>query len=545
MFPAVTIPSIYSTDIISYVSKGSASETLNKYFNVYSFGLINQLIDLQKHALEIFTDVRSDLSQTETRISSMQKRVSEFKEQSMQIIENNNKRDPIELKKAIEIDIPKLNFKNSEGDSIFIKDITKSCKERPTFKAFEGIIPDIESVDKEISNPDFYKTQLQQELLAQYKKEREEMKKAKKDEDKKEKKHREGKSSDNQKAFSLTNTIAPPMRRMYLPPPVGETSEWRKVGGYQPKSIDSDEYASSGPMKRVRRVRMDARGVQAAKQPSMDHETKALFTKEPKRMPLIAAIEAPKLPPPPKLVSVPIQPIFQNVQLFGIHKEEKKLLSEHQKAYLELSFCVSKDIAYVERGSDGSSETNVGGSAAFVPPPPPPPPPGLLPPPPPPPPPPPGLLPPPPPPPPPEGLPPPPTGDGESPEQPKRFIGKKPGTTPAAPPPPKTVDVREEMLNQIKGGMKLRKITEPRKTPEIKQEKAPLTHLDLIKAGNFKLKKVVTNEKRPAKVENIEKKDPNSYTAEELAVIMMQRREQLKSSSSDEEEEEESSSEDW
>ena len=535
MFPAVTIPSIYDGEIFSYFSSGSTSDTLTKYFKVYSYGLINQLIELQKHALGIFKDIRGDLTQTETRLVSMQNRVSEFKEKSMQIIEMNAKSSPIDLKRAKEIKIPPLSTKTSQSESLFLKDITNGCNPKPTFKAFEGIISNIDEVDKEISDPAFYEKQLHQELLRQYQQDQQETKKAKRDEEKKEKKDSETKQTDIQKQFSITS-VAPPMRRMYMPPPVGETKNWRKEGGYQPKTADSDDFEAGGSMKRVRRVRMDARGVQAVKQPHMDHQTESLFTREPKRAPLIATVNPPKLPPPPRFVSVPIQPTLQNVKLFGIEKQERKVLGANQKADLELSFVVFKDIAYVEPEPIYIEVAKSGPAPSEAAVPPPPPPPANLPPPPPPPP---SLALPPPPPPPPGLLPPTPEGVDKVALKP---VGKSGGS---APPTAPVVDVRDAMLEQIKGGMKLRKITEPRKVKEIEIEQKPLSHLDLIKAGNFKLKKVDQKERPPIKQLPEEEEDPNSLSAAELMRKLAINRAAAHESSDEEEEEESSSSESW
>ena len=93
--------------------------------------------------------------------------------------------------------------------------------------------------------------------------------------------------------------------------------------------------------------------------------------------------------------------------------------------------------------------------------------------------------------------------------------------------------------------MKLRKITEPRKVKEIEIEQKPLSHLDLIKAGNFKLKKVDQKERPPIKQLPEEEEDPNSLSAAELMRKLAINRAAAHESSDEEEEEESSSSESW
>lgn len=150
------------------------------------------------------------------------------------------------------------------------------------------------------------------------------------------------------------------------------------------------------------------------------------------------------------------------------------------------------------------------------PPPPPPPPPANMPPPPPPPPPPANL---PPPPPPPAGLPPPPSGH---------------------PPPPPSKSTAE-LLKE--GNVKLKKVEHKEAPPPMT---APLSHLDLIKQGGFKLKKVDQTAPKPPPKEEIENKDPNSLSLQEILQRAAAIRDAVAESDSDSDEDSNSSeSETW
>ena len=70
------------------------------------------------------------------------------------------------------------------------------------------------------------------------------------------------------------------------------------------------------------------------------------------------------------------------------------------------------------------------------------------------------------------------------------------------------------------------------------------SHLDLIKAGGFKLKKVDPNAPKPEK-KALPEKDADSLTVGELLEKMAQIRTNTQPESSDEESSSSSSSEDW
>ena len=173
--------------------------------------------------------------------------------------------------------------------------------------------------------------------------------------------------------------------------------------------------------------------------------------------------------------------------------------------------------------------------------PPPPPPPGVPPPPPPPgaaappPPPPPGI----PPPPPPPNLPPPPPPPANLPPPPKAG-----GAPPPPPPPPSGGGGDVSHLDLIKAGnFKLKKVDS---APATAPPPAPVSHLDLIKSGNFKLKKVDRSAPPPPPKEKIEDRDPNTLSLQEILQKAASIRDAVACSDSDEsEDEEESSSESW
>ena len=166
--------------------------------------------------------------------------------------------------------------------------------------------------------------------------------------------------------------------------------------------------------------------------------------------------------------------------------------------------------------------------------PPPPPPPGVPPPPAAPAPPPPPNLPPPPPPP---NLPPPPPPPANLPPPPK-------GGAPP-PPPPSGGGGDATHLDLIKAGnFKLKKVDNSAPAPP--PQSAPVSHLDLIKSGNFKLKKVDRSAPPPPPKEKIEDRDPNTLSLQEILQKAASIRDAVACSDSDEdEEEEESSSESW
>jgi hypothetical protein len=167
---------------------------------------------------------------------------------------------------------------------------------------------------------------------------------------------------------------------------------------------------------------------------------------------------------------------------------------------------------------------------AGAPPPPPPPPPGKGAPPPPPPPPKANLPPPPPPPPPPPGAPPPPPPPG---------AGAKAPPPPPAPAPTSGGDVSH--LDLIKaGGFKLKKVENKPAAP------APLSHLDLIKAGGFQLKKVDKSALPPPPKEKLEDRDPSTLSIQEILQKAASIRDAVACSDSDDEDSESSSSsESW
>lgn len=125
----------------------------------------------------------------------------------------------------------------------------------------------------------------------------------------------------------------------------------------------------------------------------------------------------------------------------------------------------------------------------------------------------------PPPPPPPASLPPPPPG--------------------GAPKPPKSAMSTADLLKE---GVKLKKVEEKKEAPA-----APLTHLDLIKRGGFKLKKVDNSKPLPPPVKKVEETDPNSLSLAEILARAASIRDAVAASDSDEEGEDESetSSESW
>ena len=90
-------------------------------------------------------------------------------------------------------------------------------------------------------------------------------------------------------------------------------------------------------------------------------------------------------------------------------------------------------------------------------------------------------------------------------------------------------------------GVKLNKQTTPRPAPAKQQ-----THLDLIKSGNFKLKKVDNNTPRPQINVPQEKDDTDSLSIQDLLQKAAQIRDAVKcSDSSDDDDEKSSDSESW
>ena len=88
----------------------------------------------------------------------------------------------------------------------------------------------------------------------------------------------------------------------------------------------------------------------------------------------------------------------------------------------------------------------------------------------------------------------------------------------------------------------MRKVT----PAETKKVEAAVSHLDLIRAGGFKLKKVDNTQPKPPVKEKIENKDPNTLTLAEILQKAASIRESVAMSDSDDDSEEDSSSyESW
>lgn len=533
MYPAVTIPSIYDQDDTRKLNNRDFNQTIGSYDTLYMYGLMKQLYALQKNAIEIFKDLDIGFQETEARLYQLQSKTKKFNEFSAKVIHKNSKLNNKIYKhpsKAV-IEIPPLKKNNQSINNYFIQ--SSYLADRPNFNDFEGLVDNVEAANLEISDPSFFRTQFHKEQMEEH------SKNLVNEESKAMKTPRPSKKSAADELYDGNgivfpfDEILPPNVRLNPVPPKGSTDNWRHKGHYQPRTAASFGVGGTG-----KRVPKAARGIQVGgnKKTNMMHQTVDIFENEPRNAPLLKLISAPKLPSYPIAVSVPTVPIRTTPKLIDCAITTKATkagfgqMEMRQRVDLDLSFVVRNDFYLVEKAEVQQAATS--GSIA----PPPPPPVGL----------------PPPPPPPPVGLPPPSSGPS--------TVGVRPQFDLSSAPKLKKVDQTSAPSTQDKSGRPsaeelqreiqerlskgLRKVTDDMKS---KSKTAPstLTHLDLIKMGNFKLRKISETNRPPPKDFKQEKEvDPNSLSLEELVMRNFQRREGIKESSSSDSEADESS-ESW
>ncbi|EAY20317.1 hypothetical protein TVAG_192930 [Trichomonas vaginalis G3] len=522
MYPACVSPCIYDPEAVRSLTKTDFIPNITSYENIYNFGIMKQMIFLQKAAIEIFKDLDIAFNETELRLYNLQTKVTSFNEFSAKIIHQNSKKSIKDYKhpSKVFVPIPKLNTYELPINSFF--QFGETFPEQLNLNNFENLIDNVNEANLELSDPKYYEKQLQKELLEKYRADQNAPK-------------RKVQEKVSQAEYEIEpdtaqplpfDSVLPPNTRLNAPPPKGETQNWRHKGHYVPRSNNLTNYGVGGG----KRVPQAARGIQVgnSKKSNMGHITVDIFEKQPRQAPILKLVQPPRLQNYPNAISVPTIPTRQPPKLIDCELTTRATsafsqMEMRQRVELDLSFVVRNDVYLKETVEENSFVSQRGAPAApaMAPPPTPPPPP------------------------PPSGLPPPPSPSFDLSSAPKlksvQTNANKPPTTAPAGGGIDMGQLKNEIQNKLKAG--LTKVT-PDMVNKPKQPTGPLTHLDLIKAGNFKLRKISEDNRPPPKPIPKEKEiNQNELSLEELLVHEQRRREAFQDSEDDERTEE--STEDW
>lgn len=251
MFPAVTISPLNS-DI---GTRGIRNQPINELLEVIGFhyarGLSKQIIDIQKITERIFIEIDADISKLSARLKKATSQASSLKSKAISFMNNRKPltQQEVEQYKEKEVEIPPIPHLSSTtpGQSdYFISHIARG-KVNPlqSFSHFQSIIPEYKDLELEISDPNFYKKQLRDELASDFKNELN-----KKNQNKPNRQERSHTIRVQGALQHYLEEIPIPTQTIGIPPPPGKTEYWRNKTIYQPrtKQINNGTAVQTDPL---------------------------------------------------------------------------------------------------------------------------------------------------------------------------------------------------------------------------------------------------------------------------------------------------------
>ena len=228
MFPGICL---LPTQHQYYINSALSNE-LKKTEDVYTKSFFKQFTQLQKLSINIFIEIDTDINKLFEKFESISAKIEPIRRKAEEFIKNTNSPEKFMNNKHKEITIPPLeNITNGMPgqSSYFINYVADGIKRNVLLEPFKDVLPDYKELELQISDPNFYRKQLHNELAMALSKELAV---------KKTKNKKIGPSLKNYNKFSnamfelkmaneSSKGIDLPVIKLGIPPPPGETDKWR------------------------------------------------------------------------------------------------------------------------------------------------------------------------------------------------------------------------------------------------------------------------------------------------------------------------------